>query len=72
VNPIYPYQTQEVRDLAWACFSPSLFLTHKLITPELLTNTLAGDGQNVTDCGLHDPQNPAQSQGAIELVKYLG
>ena len=52
VNPIYPYQTQEVRDLAWACFSPSLFLTSKLITQECLTNTLADDGQNVTGCGL--------------------
>ena len=40
--PIYPYQTQEVRDLAWACFSPSLLLTHKL----------ADAGQNVAQCGL--------------------
>ena len=45
--PIYPYQTQEVRDLAWACFSPSL-----LLTPELLTQKSADDEQNITECGL--------------------
>jgi hypothetical protein len=47
VIPIYPYQTQEVRDLAWACFSPSL-----LLTQELLTQKSADDGQNITECGL--------------------
>ena len=46
--PIYPYQTQEVRDLAWACFSPSLLLTHEI----------ADDGQNVAECGL--PLTPAR------------
>ena len=40
--PIYPYQTQEVRDLAWACFSP----------PLLVTSQLADDGQNIANCGL--------------------
>ena len=28
--PIYPYQTREVRDLAWACFSPPLLDTASL------------------------------------------
>lgn len=28
--PIYPYQTREVRDLAWACFGPPLLLTPSL------------------------------------------
>ena len=40
--PIYPYQTQEVRDLAWACFAPSL----------LHAQQLADDGQNIANCGL--------------------
>ncbi len=44
---IYPYQTQEVRDLAWACFSPSLLLTR-----ELHTNELADRMPNITQCGL--------------------
>ena len=39
---IYPYRTQQVRDLAWACFSPAL-----LLTPEL-----TGGGQRVDNCGL--------------------
>ena len=39
---IYPYQTQEVRDLAWACFSPTMLHAGKL----------AWDGQLVADCGL--------------------
>ena len=47
MNPIYPYQTQEVRDLAWACFSPPL-----LLTQELLTHSVAGAGENITECGL--------------------
>ena len=42
VNAIYPYQTQEVRDLAWACFSPSLMSTRKL----------ARDGTVAGNCGL--------------------
>jgi len=42
VISIYPYQTQEVRDLAWACFSPTL----------LHVQQLADDGHNVADCGL--------------------
>ena len=40
--PIYPYRTQQVRDLAWACFSPAL----------LLTPQLRGSGQRVDNCGL--------------------
>ena len=39
---IYPYRTQEVRDLAWACFSP----------PLLHVQQLADDGYNIADCGL--------------------
>lgn len=30
MTSIYPYQTREVRDLAWACFSPPLLLTRQL------------------------------------------
>ena len=39
---IYPYQTQEVRDLAWACFSPTL----------LQADQLAETGANIADCEL--------------------
>lgn len=39
---IYPYQTQEVRDLAWACFSPTLLHARQLTV----------DGRDVADCGL--------------------
>jgi hypothetical protein len=42
VIPIYPYQTQEVRDLAWACFSPEL----------LHARAMNGDNENVSDCAL--------------------
>jgi hypothetical protein len=28
--PVYPYQNREVRDLAWACFSPPLLLSQSL------------------------------------------
>jgi hypothetical protein len=52
VNPIYPYQTQEVRDLAWACFSPSLLITQELLTHNSPAHTLADNGQPVTGCGL--------------------
>lgn len=38
----FPYLTQLVRDLAWACFSPGLLESWQL----------ADDGQNVADCGL--------------------
>ena len=38
---IYPYQTREVRDLAWACFSPALMDTARL----------AGDQADVENCG---------------------
>ena len=37
---IYPYQTREVRDLAWACFSPPLMDTARL----------AGDQADVENC----------------------
>lgn len=40
--PIYPYRTQQVRDLAWACFSP----------PLLHTQALAGADESVSNCGL--------------------
>jgi hypothetical protein len=39
---IYPYQTQEVRDLAWACFSP----------PLLHIEQVAGATSNITACNL--------------------
>ncbi len=38
----YPYKTREVRDLAWACFSPALFDSEKL----------SDDRQNIANCGL--------------------
>jgi hypothetical protein len=38
----FPYRTQAVRDLAWACFAP----------PLLHIEQLAEDGQNVAACGL--------------------
>ena len=37
---IYPFQTQEVRDLAWACFSP----------PLIYAGQLAKQGSGITDC----------------------
>jgi len=40
VTAIYPYQTQEVRDLAWACFSPAM----------LHAELLARGDQAVVDC----------------------
>lgn len=50
MTPIYSYQTQEVRDLAWACFSPSLMLASQWCT----------QGPPVTDCGLQlTPQRGA-------------
>lgn len=42
VNLIYPFQTQEVRDLSWACFSQPLLFTAQLDTPGL--------SSPVTDC----------------------
>jgi hypothetical protein len=39
----YIYHTREVRDLAWACFSPPLMHTHGLAEPD----------QNIANCGLH-------------------
>jgi hypothetical protein len=48
VIALYPYQTREVRDLAWACFSPTL----------LGARDLADDGHNVADCDL--PLTPAR------------
>jgi len=38
----YQFKTREVRDLAWACFSPALFHSEEL----------SDDGQNVANCGL--------------------
>ena len=38
----YQYKTREVRDLAWACFSPALFHSENL----------SDDGQNIANCGL--------------------
>ena len=38
----YPYKTREVRDLAWACFSPTLFHSEQL----------SDDGQNIANCGM--------------------
>lgn len=66
VIAIYPYQTQEVRDLAWACFSPSL----------LHAQQLADDGQNVTDCGLQLTTQrrhwlESLDRDATALVKHL-
>jgi hypothetical protein len=42
VISIYPFQTREVRDLAWACFSP----------PLLHSAGLAGAGENLSNCAL--------------------
>lgn len=39
---VFPYRTQAVRDLAWACFAP----------PLLHIEQLADDGENVAACGL--------------------
>lgn len=39
---IYQYKTREVRDLAWACFSPSLFHSEML----------SSDTPGITSCGL--------------------
>lgn len=64
---LYPYQTREVRDLAWACFSPTL----------LRAQQLADDGHNVADCDL--PLTPARQlwleqldRDATPLLEYLG
>jgi hypothetical protein len=51
----FPYLTQAVRDLAWACFSPGLLHSWQL----------ADDGHNVTDCGLS--LSPARSQWLAQL-----
>ncbi len=40
VMGIYPYQTREVRDLAWACFGP----------PLLVTRALGVDGTGAANC----------------------
>jgi hypothetical protein len=37
----YPYQTQEVRDLAWACFSPPLLHIGKLAMPDQMIGACA-------------------------------
>lgn len=52
---IYPYRTQEVRDLTWACFSPTI----------LHAGELAQAGQLVADCGL--ALTPAR-RGWLELL----
>jgi hypothetical protein len=66
VIPLYPYQTREVRDLAWACFSPTL----------LSAQQLADDGHNVADCDL--PLTPARrlwleqlDRNATPLLEHL-
>ena len=51
----FPYRTQAVRDLAWACFSPTL----------LDSRQLADDGENVADCGL--ALTPARLQWLTQL-----
>ena len=42
MKPDYPYQTPQVRDLAWACFS----------APMMHTSELATDAQDVANCAL--------------------
>lgn len=42
MNANYPYQTREVRDLAWACFAPTL----------LTASHLPANGLAIEDCGL--------------------
>ena len=63
---IYPFQTQEVRDLAWACFSP----------PLLHIDQVAGDASPVAACALQ--LTPARQQwlegldrDATELLAHL-
>ena len=51
----FPYHTQAVRDLAWACFSPGLLHSWEM----------ADDGQNVADCGLS--LTPARAHWLNEL-----
>jgi hypothetical protein len=51
----FPYRTQAVRDLAWACFSPTL----------LHSRQMADDGENVDDCGL--ALTPARLQWLTQL-----
>lgn len=60
MNTIYPYQTQEVRDLAWACFFPTL----------LRAQQLADDGQNVADCEL--TLTPARLSWLEQLDRNAG
>ncbi len=52
---VFPYQTQAVRDLAWACFAPAL----------LHTAQLAHDDDRVDDCGL--TLTPSRQQWLLEL-----
>ncbi len=40
IKPLTHYKTPQVRDLAWACFSPALFHSEKL----------SDDGQNIANC----------------------
>ena len=52
---IYPYQTKEVRDLAWACFSP----------PLLTMSQVADLEPNITDC---QPQLTASRRQWLEQL----
>lgn len=56
----FPYRTQAVRDLAWACFS----------TPLLRTGQLSDGGHHTTDCGLD--LNPERRYWLQELDRRPG
>jgi hypothetical protein len=56
----FPYLTQAVRDLAWACFSPELLHSWQL----------ADDGQNVAHCGLS--LTPARTDWLNKLDRQPG
>jgi len=65
--PIYPYQTREVRDLAWACFSP----------PVLDTPALQSGQGGVGNCALPltDPRRAwleSLDRDAGPLLEHLG
>ena len=51
----YIYQTREVRDLAWACFSPSPMHSHDL----------AAIDQTIANCGLR--LSPARERWLVDL-----
>lgn len=62
----YPYQTQEVRDLAWACFSPPLLRIGQLAAPD----------HKVGECALQltDPRRQWLAQldsNPTPLLEYL-